>query len=139
MLDNTNPISVIEEDSCWGYLASQEVGRLATAQDGQPEVFPINYCVDGQSVVFRTAEGSKLTELTLNSRVAFEVDGWTDEGGWSVVIKGEASEITDERELQLAEKMPLLPWVPTVKKHYVRVTPTEISGRGFAFGPEPTN
>lgn len=135
---DTNPITPVEEDTCWGYLASQEVGRLATASEGQPEIFPINYCVDGQSVVFRTASGSKLTELTANAQVAFEVDGWTEEGGWSVVLKGTAAEITDERELALADKMPLLPWVPTVKRHYVRITPEELTGRRFAFGPEPT-
>ncbi|GAA1397086.1 pyridoxamine 5'-phosphate oxidase family protein [Luteococcus peritonei] len=134
---DTNPITTIEEDTCWGYLASQEVGRLATAKEGQPEIFPINYCVDGQSVVFRTASGSKLQELTDNEHVAFEVDGWDEEGGWSVVIKGNAAEITDERELALADKMPLRPWVPTVKRHYVRITPDEITGRGFTFGPEP--
>lgn len=138
MADMENPITPLEEDTCWGYLASQEVGRLATARDGQPEIFPINYCVDGQSVVFRTAEGSKLQELTDNALVAFEVDGWDDDKGWSVVIKGEATVITDERELQLADHMPLKPWVPTVKKHYVRITPGELTGRTFAFGDEPT-
>ncbi|GAB2487937.1 pyridoxamine 5'-phosphate oxidase family protein [Luteococcus sediminum] len=132
-----NPITIIEEDTCWGYLASQEVGRLATAKDGQPEIFPINYCVDGQSIVFRTASGSKLQELSENAHVAFEVDGWNDEGGWSIVLKGDASEITSAHELALADKMPLKPWVPTVKSHYVRVVPSEISGRGFTFGPEP--
>ena len=134
---DTNPITTIEEDTCWGYLASQEVGRLATAKDGQPEIFPINYCVDGQSVVFRTASGSKLQELTDNEHVAFEVDGWNDEGGWSVVIKGNAAEITDPGELALADKMPLRPWVPTVKPFYVRITPDELTGRRFTFGPEP--
>ena len=137
MADMDNPITVIEEDTCWGYLAANEVGRLATAHDSQPEIFPINYCVDGQSIVFRTASGSKLTEVDENHLVAFEVDGWNDEGGWSVGLKGHAEEITDPAELALADKMPLRPWVPTAKRHYVRVEATEISGRTFAFGPEP--
>lgn len=139
MADMENPITEIPEDTCWGYLASQEVGRLATAKDGQPEIFPVNYHVDGQSIVFRTASGSKLQELTENALVAFEVDGWNDDGGWSILIKGDAAEITDETELALADKMPLRPWVPTIKRHYVRVTPTQLSGRAFYFGPEPTN
>jgi len=138
MADMEHPMTEIEEDTCWGYLASQEVGRLATARDGQPEIFPINYCVDGQSIVFRTASGSKLQELTDNALVAFEVDGWNDDGGWSILLKGEAAEITSEHELALADKMPLMPWVPTVKRHYVRITPSSLSGRSFHFGPEPT-
>lgn len=139
MAENENPITVIEEDTCWGYLASVKVGRLATAKDGQPEIFPVNYEVDGQSIVFRTAPGSKLQELTDNAHVAFEVDGWNEQGGWSILIKGDAEKITDEAELALAEKMPLRPWVPTVKPFYVRVTPHEMTGRSFTFGPEPTN
>ena len=134
MTENVNPVTVIEEDTCWGYLASVKVGRLATARDGQPEIFPVNYEVDGPSIVFRTAEGSKLQELTENAHVAFEADGWNDQGGWSILIKGDAEKITDERELDLCEKMPLRPWVNTEKPYYVRVTPNEMTGRSFAFG-----
>lgn len=31
-----------------------------------PEIFPINYYVDGESVIFRSAEGSKMDLLALN-------------------------------------------------------------------------
>ena len=36
-----------------------------------------------------------------------------------------------------AERAQLLPWVPTEKLRFVRITPSEISGRRFQFGPEP--
>lgn len=138
MADIETPISVISEDSCWGYLASQEVGRLGVSTDDVPEIFPINYYVDGASVIFRSAEGSKLDQLSRNRNVVFEVDGWHDEGGWSVMIKGVAEEITDPDELARANKAPLYPWIPTVKSHFIRVTPTlGITGRHFVFGPEP--
>lgn len=26
--------------------------------------------------------------LALNNNVVFEVDGWTDEGGWAIMVKG---------------------------------------------------
>lgn len=140
MADNNVPITVIPEDSCWGYLASQEVGRLGVVSDGLPEIFPINYYVDGESIIFRSAEGSKMETLATNSHVVFEVDAWTEEGGWSVMIKGTAERITDPDELARARKSPLLPWIPTVKEIFVRVIPTtQISGRAFAFGPEPKN
>ena len=138
MSDNNSPVTIIPEESCWGYLASQEVGRLGVSSHDGPEIFPINYYVDGESVIFRSAEGSKMDLLALNKNVVFEVDGWTDEGGWSVMVKGIAERITDEDELARARKAPLLPWIPTVKTIFVRVTPTiGISGRHFVFGPEP--
>src|SRR5260364_345716 len=120
MINEENPITEVPEDSCWGYLDTAEVGRLATSVNDQPEVFPVNYVVDGQSIVFRTAAGSKLEDIVTNNRVAFEADGWTEEA-----------------ELALCDKMPLLPWVPTVKRNYVRVEADQITGRTFAFGPEP--
>ena len=40
-------------------------------------------------------------------------------------------------EIQEAERTQLLPWTATVKRSYVRVFPSEISGRRFRFGSEP--
>ncbi len=137
MVDSSNPVTVLEESRCWDLLASQEVGRLATAVQGFPEIFPVNFVVDGESIVFRTAEGSKLLELVINAHVCFEVDGWTDNGGWSVVLKGSASVVPSGEEHDVVEALPLRPWVPTVKTNFVRVTPTEVTGRRFEFGPDP--
>lgn len=135
-MDTDSPVTLLSEDSSWGLLASLDVGRLATIHAEQPEIFPINYVLDGTSIVFRTAEGSKLDELTRNCQVAFEADTWDLDGGSSVIVKGVATEITDETELARARKLPLRPWVPTIKTHFVRVRPTEVSGRIFRFGPE---
>lgn len=132
-MDSTDPITPLEEDSAWGYLDSSEVGRLATALGEQPDIFPVNYVVDGQSVVFRTAEGTKLAEVVLNHHVAFEADGWDEKGGWSVVLRGKAERITDPEELDRAEKLPLRPFVNTVKTNFVRISGT-ITGRYFRFG-----
>ena len=73
--------------------------------------------------------------LATNNNVVFEVDNWTDEGGWSIMIKGTAERITDADELARAKKAPLLPLTPTVKEIFVRILPTtQISGRTFTFG-----
>ena len=137
MAESTNPVTVLDEPRCWDLLASQDVGRLATAVQGMPEIFPLNFVVDGESVVFRTAEGSKLVELVINEQVAFEVDGWNDNSGWSVVIKGSAGVVESGEAHDRAEALPLRPWVPTIKTNFVRITPTEITGRRFEFGPDP--
>ncbi len=102
-----------------------------------PDIVPINFVVDDETIVFRTAEGSKLFALTINQEVAFEVDGWGETSGWSVVLHGRAEQITDYDDVLHAEALPLQPWVPTVKLHYVRIVPAQVSGRDFAFGPEP--
>lgn len=132
--DIDSPIVELEEDTAWGYLDSTEVGRLGTALGEQPDIFPVNYVVDGTSVVFRTAEGTKLAEVVLNENVAFEADGWDDQGGWSVVVRGKAERITDSEELARAKKLPLKPWTSTLKHHFIRITPGTITGRYFRFG-----
>ena len=132
-----DPITVVSEEEAWTLLGTAPVGRLATVIDRQPDIFPVNFVVDGHSVVFRTAEGSKLLQVIVNSGVAFEVDSWQEGTGWSVVVKGEAAEVTNGAELDQIEKLHLSPWVPTVKNHVIRITATEISARRFAFGAEP--
>lgn len=137
MAETVNPVSEIPEESAWGYLASVDVGRIAVSSDGRPEIYPVNFCLDGESIVFRSASGSKLEKLAVDSHVAFEADGWSETGGWSVLIRGDAALIEDPDELARVTKAPLRTWVPTVKKNWVRVTPELITARHFAFGPEP--
>ena len=82
---------------CFGLLARQQVGRVAVVDDRGPVVFPVNFVLDRHMVVFRTDEGTKLDAAARCSRVAFEIDGIDAAAhtGWSVVVRGEAVEVTD--------------------------------------------
>lgn len=131
------PIVTIPEDESWQLLASQTLGRLATSVAGQPEIFPVNFVVQHRTLLFRTAEGTKLASAVANNRVTFEVDEHNVEGGWSVIVKGRAHMLQTADEIEEAERAQLLPWIATRKRHFVRITPTEISGRRFQFGTEP--
>ena len=84
---------VLETNVCWELLRATEVGRLAVSITDHPDIFPVNYVVDHGTVVFRTAEGTKLAASVLGRAVAFEIDGYDPEHGdaWSVVIKGQAT------------------------------------------------
>jgi nitroimidazol reductase NimA-like FMN-containing flavoprotein (pyridoxamine 5'-phosphate oxidase superfamily) len=133
----TEALSHLDEEQCWERLAGQELGRIVTRLADRVDIFPVNYAVDGRSLVFRTAEGSKLFELTVNDEVLFEVDDHTDLDAWSVVVRGRARVIVIEDEVLEADALPLKPWAPTVKNNYVRIEPTSVSGRAFLRGPEP--
>lgn len=125
-------IAVLDKQTCWQLLAGEEVGRLAVSVRRHPDMFPVNYTVDDQTIVFRTAEGTKLFALFVNSAVAFEVDRYDAESGtaWSVVLKGHAAEIPMQ-DLSDDLAFPLFPWTATPKPRFVRVVPEEISGRRF--------
>ncbi|MBA3288174.1 MAG: pyridoxamine 5'-phosphate oxidase family protein, partial [Acidimicrobiia bacterium] len=51
----------VTPESCWELLRSMSVGRLATYASGRPHIVPVNFVVDGRTIVFRTAEGAKLS------------------------------------------------------------------------------
>ena len=129
------PIDSIEEltsRECWDLLGSTSVGRLAVCMSGRPGIFPVNYVTDEQTLVFRTAEGTKLSALA-NRRVAFEIDDFDAESGRasSVIVDGRAAEITDAGDRHGVLALPLFPWHVAPKGHFVRITPDRVTGRRF--------
>jgi uncharacterized protein len=133
----TDTMRVLTATECIELLQSVQVGRLAVAIKNVPDIFPINYVTDRGTIVFRTAEGTKLAAAVLGLGVAFEIDGYEPALGeaWSVVVKGQAVEIEQMFELFDAEDLPLFPWHAGHKHRYVRIEPTEITGRRFGVNP----
>ena len=127
----------LSEEECWNLLSRRELGRLAVAVDGKPDIFPVNYVADGPRVLFRTAPGSKLANISTNPDVAFEVDEYDEMSAASVVVRGVADRLELQREIDEADALPFASWIPTLKYRWVRISPTSISGRRFQRGPEP--
>ncbi len=140
MASQTDDLTVLTTHHCLDLLRSSEVGRLAISRTAHPDVFPVNYAIDGDDIVFRTAPGTKLDMLTRNRDVTFEVDGF-DHGtadAWSVIIKGRAERITAPHDLFEVGDLPLYPWHTGPKPHFVRIVPLEMTGRRFqATRPSP--
>ncbi|HTQ16257.1 pyridoxamine 5'-phosphate oxidase family protein [Mycobacterium sp.] len=133
-----DPVAVLSEDESWRLLSSVSLGRLATAKDGQAEIFPVNFVIQRRTVLFRTAQGTKLYSAVMGDQATFEADDHTDAEGWSVIVKGRAHLLSAAADILDAEQAPMLSWPATWKPHYVRLVPLEISGRRFRFGPAPT-
>ncbi|MBD3758102.1 MULTISPECIES: pyridoxamine 5'-phosphate oxidase family protein [Microbacterium] len=136
-MENSDAVTVLTDRQCWDRLAEQQLGRLVTHVGDVLDVFPVNYTVDRDSIVFRTAEGSKLTELTINDQVLFEVDEYTDTDAWSVIVRGTAHRLDSAEEVRAADRLPLRPWTPTLKYNYVRIIAASVSGRDIRRGEEP--
>ncbi len=132
-----DPIVVLSDHESWDRLKSAALGRLVTQIGDQLEIFPVNFVTQNHTVLFRTAEGTKLFSTVMNDKVLFEVDDHTVSEGWSVIIRGTARVLTAADDIHEAENAQLLPWVATEKLRFVRITPSEVSGRRFVFGPEP--
>lgn len=130
-------VTALTDDECWERLRRHELGRLVTHVGDVLDIFPVNYVVDGDGILFRTAEGSKLFELTVNDQVLFEVDDYDEEDAWSVVVRGRAHRLDTAVEVERADGLGLRPWIPTLKYRYVRIAAESLSGRAFPRGPEP--
>ena len=129
----------LTRSECFELLAREHLGRVAVVDDRGPVVVPVNFVLDRHMVVFRTDEGTKLDAASRGSRVAFEVDG-TDavaRTGWSVLVRGEAVEVTDPAELARLRKLRLTPWAPGAKTRYVRILPSALTGRRISASGSP--
>jgi len=97
--------------ACREKLESRTIGRLAVNIDALPVVLPVNYVLDGNSIVIRTPVGTKLGAAINETVVAFEVDHFDQEvdRGWSVLVQGRSREITGAERLERAMVLPLRP------------------------------
>jgi len=125
----TAPVTLLTEDDSWEFLRTRSVGRLATAVGGEAEIFPVSFAVGDGVLYFRTRPGTKLVELTVNSRVAFEADEWGETVATSVVVKGTARILETDAELAAARATGLVSFQDDDKNVWVSITPTELSGR----------
>src|ERR1700737_2377931 len=126
--DLNTGIDVIGANECLDLLNTEEVGRLGVVVEGRPEIFPVNYVLDGNEIMFRTDTGTKLT-AAINAPVVFEVDRLNREtrSGWSVILHGRAALYTvfDSHAQRRASRL----WLDTDNPPLVRVPPTAIPGR----------
>lgn len=124
----------LSRPECVRLLDGATVGRLGVTIGDRPVILPVNFAVFDGSVLFRTGRGTKLAAATHNALVAFEADGFETDGtaGWSVLVRGVCSEVTDPGLLTRMRAVPLDRWVTdSTPDRYVLITLTEISGRRF--------
>jgi uncharacterized protein len=122
----------ISGDECHRLLARAHVGRVAIHRAALPAIFPVNFVLTPEGIVFRTRHGSTLASATNGTVVAFEVDDVDPmaHGGWSVMVVGVATAINEEPELTAARALPLRSWAADGEAdRYVRIALDLVSGR----------
>jgi nitroimidazol reductase NimA-like FMN-containing flavoprotein (pyridoxamine 5'-phosphate oxidase superfamily) len=124
----------LDRAECLALLSAGTVGRIGLSIGALPVILPVNYVAIGDGIVFRTVRGTKLSAATHNTVVAFEVDDFEDDGnsGWSVLVRGIASETTDPEIVTEARAHALSSWaLDGLADHYVLITTDEVTGRRF--------
>jgi uncharacterized protein len=133
-------LAILPLEDCLRLLGSVAVGRIGFKVDGEMVVLPVNHVVDGQSVAFRTAIGSKLSAAEGQSHVVFEADDY-DAGrraGWSVVINGNAQVVYEDAEIGALDRLGLDSWADEADRPFwIRIRPASVSGRLIASHGSP--
>ncbi len=123
----------LSRDECVGLLKAGSVGRIALCTADGPHIVPVNYVLDGDSIVFRTSAYSVLGQHDWSSSlIAFEVDelDTATRSGQSVVVRGQAARIEDSDEVEsIAWTTDPSPWAGGLRRQYVRVRFSEVTGR----------
>lgn len=119
----------LDERQSWEFLGRHKLGRIGFHMVEKVEVLPINFKVHDRRIYFRTAEGSKLLGILLDSDVAFEVDEWHGREAASVVVHGNCRELPADIADDLRET--IKPWIAVPKSHVMVIEPTSITGRRF--------
>lgn len=115
--------SRLEAEECWRLLAEAEVGRVAWTADDGISIVPVNFRLEGHTVVFHTAPTSMLARLAEGAEVAFQADEIDRDSaiGWSVLVRGRTSAAEGEA--------PNVSWLDGSRTLGIAITPTTISGR----------
>jgi uncharacterized protein len=129
-------IQELTRAECFELLAAARLGRVAVTDDRGPVVFPVTFVLDRHTVVFRTEPGTKLHAAGRGGRACFEADGADEPArtGWSVIVRGEITEVRDPHELARLRELPLRPWAPGARDHYARILPAVLTGRRITAG-----
>ncbi|BFO18552.1 pyridoxamine 5'-phosphate oxidase family protein [Streptomyces sp. KM77-8] len=117
---------------CLPLLALVPVGRIVYTRQALPAVLPINFSLDGDgSVLVRTSPASELVRAIDGVVVAFEADEFdaATRSGWSVVVTGRASVVTDPAEHERLSRTGPSSWMPLTEEVFVRIDSEMVTGR----------
>ena len=113
-------------------LAGASFGRVGVSVHALPAILPVNMAVIGELVAFRTIPGTKLAYAATGSILAVEVDTYdaATGQGWSVLVRGVASELADPATVERARELLAGSWIgERAAEHYIGVSCDLVTGR----------
>jgi nitroimidazol reductase NimA-like FMN-containing flavoprotein (pyridoxamine 5'-phosphate oxidase superfamily) len=127
----------LQRQECLRLLAEVPVGRIVHTRQALPAVLPVNFTLDSDgSVLLRTAAASELVRAIDGTVVAFEADQVdpVTHSGWSVVVTGAASVVTDPAEHERLIRTGPSSWAPSPEEVFVRIKADLVTGRALVGG-----
>jgi hypothetical protein len=127
----------LDEAECLRLIGRGGVGRLGYSGRNGVGVLPVRYRLDDGGILFRTPLDSPTDEDLRTGiegaayKVSFEIDevGQDAREGWVVFIQGDAHHMDSEDDRVSAWTPDIAPSGSGTQEHFVRITPTLITGR----------
>ncbi|MFJ7336818.1 pyridoxamine 5'-phosphate oxidase family protein [Streptomyces sp. NPDC101110] len=122
---------------CLRLMTKVPVGRIVFTRRALPAVLPVNFSLDEDgAVLLRTSAASDLVRAVDGTVVAFEADDVdaARQSGWSVVVTGSATVVTDAAEHERLARTGPISWVPAPQEVFVRIEPELVTGRELVGG-----
>ncbi|NUS18099.1 MAG: pyridoxamine 5'-phosphate oxidase family protein [Streptomyces sp.] len=125
----------LDRQECLRLLAAVPVGRVVYTRRALPAVLPVNFSLDeDSSVLVHTSAGSDLVRAVDGAVVAFEADEFQagTRSGWSVVVTGRATVVTDPAERDRLARTGPHSWTHVRDGVFVRIESEMVTGRELA-------
>ena len=123
-------VDELTEETCWRLLTRVGFGRVGFRDGDGVAVLPVNAVTNDRQVIFRTRSGTSLAGA-VGLNVAFQADHIDDvaESGWSILVRGRLTEVTDPDRRRVLERSRLRPWAPGPRDQWMVIEPTTVTGR----------
>ena len=136
-MDPNDGYRELGRQECLRLMAKAPIGRIVYTRRALPAVLPVHFTLDGDgAILLRTSAASELVRAIDGAVVAFETDDVdvARHSGWSVVVTGTATVVTDPDERARLARTGPVSWVPAPQEVYVRIDPELVTGRELLGG-----
>ena len=125
-----NGYLILSRAECLDRLRGVALGRVAISMRALPVILPVRFALLDEDIVFRTAQGARLSSCCNHAVVAFEADAYDPHAGqgWSVCLTGMADQLTAPVDMLRVSELDL-PDIGNSGGHYVRIRSDLVTGR----------
>lgn len=123
------PIDHLNDEESWDIIQANQIGRIASAREGAPDIYPVTYVVHNWKIYFRTGAESRLRKETDGRLVAFEA-GWQMMKHFSsTVALGVLRTMTNSEAARVLDELPIVDFAPDRDYVWMELDPHEVRGR----------
>jgi nitroimidazol reductase NimA-like FMN-containing flavoprotein (pyridoxamine 5'-phosphate oxidase superfamily) len=123
------PIDHLDDEESWAIIQANQIGRIASAREGAPDIYPVSYLVHNWKIYFRTGAESRLRKETDGRVVAFEADTQILRHFSSTVALGMARTLTSDEAAKVLDELPIVEFAPDSDYVWMEIEPSEVRGR----------